>query len=193
MYLLYSPGLTLIKKAGKNICLVNFELGGLLDLVLIEHTSSQSFQSLTCLADPGVDLFVKGAIVRNDISEVHEFLPDFSSVHSMVCCGRVRHFCFPNADSKEKQMGCFSKLVDNELEGKFHVSHESTIIGKEDLQDEFLNHLSCHTEVTEVKERPVQSTHDVHAMSLTALMLKIRQLMMHAKILPAINRKDMPL
>lgn len=69
-----SPGLTLIKKAGKDICLVNFELGGLLDVVLIEHTSSQSFQSLTCFADPDVDLFVKGAIIGNDISEVHEFL-----------------------------------------------------------------------------------------------------------------------
>lgn len=93
-------------------------------------------------------------------------------------------------------MGCFSKFVDNELEGRFCVSHESTIIGKEGVQDEFLNHLGCHTEVTEVKERLIQSTHDVHSMysmSLTALMLKIRQLMMHAKILPAINRKDMPL
>lgn len=70
-----SLGLTFIKKAGKDIRLVNLELGGLLDVVLIEHTSSQSFQSLTCLADPDVDLFVKGTIVGNDISEVQFLQP----------------------------------------------------------------------------------------------------------------------
>lgn len=58
-------------------------------------------------------------------------------------------------------MGFFSKLVDNELEVNFHMCHESTIISIENLKDQFLDRLCFHSEMTVVKERPVQSVPNV--------------------------------
>lgn len=88
-----------------------------------------------------------------------------------ICCGRAglkQHFCFPKADDKAKQVGCFSNLVDNELESRFHACHEGTVIGKEDLHDQFLDHIGFHSEAMEVKERSVQSIPDVHSIPLVS-------------------------
>lgn len=62
------PDLTSLKTAGEINCQENLELGELLDVILIQHTILPTAQVLTCLF--GVDLFVGGAIVVNDISEV---------------------------------------------------------------------------------------------------------------------------
>lgn len=78
-------------------------------------------------------------------------------------CGGVgleEYFCFPGVE----QAGRFSKLVDNELEGRFRVFHKGIITCKEVLQDQFIDRFGFYTEVTEVKERPVQSIPDVHSM-----------------------------
>lgn len=56
---------------------------------------------------------------------------------------------FSEAEHKTKQAGYFSKPVDNDLESRFSVCHEDTIIVKDGLQDQFLNCLHFHTEVTE--------------------------------------------
>lgn len=66
MLSIQSPGFTAIKKANEDNRLINLEFGGLLDVVLIQHTSSHPAQSLTCLADPGIYPFVEGAIIGND-------------------------------------------------------------------------------------------------------------------------------
>lgn len=66
MCFLCSPGLTSIKKANEDNCLINLELGGLLDVVLIQHTSLNSAQGLICLADPGIYPFFEEAIIGND-------------------------------------------------------------------------------------------------------------------------------
>lgn len=50
--------LTYIKKASDDNYLVYLKFGGLLDIVSIQYTSSQSVQGLTRIADPGVDFFV---------------------------------------------------------------------------------------------------------------------------------------
>lgn len=64
--------LTYIKKASDNNYLVYLKLGKLLDIVLIQYTSSQSVQGLTRIADPGVDFFVN--TVGNDTSDILEFI-----------------------------------------------------------------------------------------------------------------------
>lgn len=70
----------------------------------------------------------------------------------VVCCGVAgleQYFCFPKADGKDKQVGFFSKLVDNELEGRFHVCYEGTVTVKEGF-----DLLGFCIEVMEVKKRP---------------------------------------
>lgn len=48
------PGLTSIKMAGEDNHLVDLELVELLNVMLIQHTSSQTVQNLNWLADPGI-------------------------------------------------------------------------------------------------------------------------------------------
>lgn len=80
-------GLTSIKKAGEDNCLVDLQLGGPLDVVLIQHTCSQSAQGLNCLANPG-DLFFEGVIIGNDTFQVLELLqpPVEMDIWMAICC-----------------------------------------------------------------------------------------------------------
>lgn len=59
---------------------VSCKLGRLLDVVLIQHTSLQSAQGLSCFADPGIDLFDEGIITGNATSDTLEFC------HSLYLC-----------------------------------------------------------------------------------------------------------
>lgn len=116
-----SPGFKSIKKAGEDNCRNAF----------VQHTSSQSVQSFAWLTDPGVDLFVGGALFRNDIFDVLEFLHGLQLSFFVeygwmaVSCSRAglkQHFCLIAAGSKAARGGvCFNKPVYNDLEGRFSV------------------------------------------------------------------------
>ena len=54
----HSPCLTSIEKARQYNSLVHLELRGQLDVVLVQDTSSKATESLTGLADSGVDLLI---------------------------------------------------------------------------------------------------------------------------------------
>lgn len=55
-------GHTSIKKAHEDNCFVDNERDGLLNVVFIQNLRLQSDQGLTCIADPDIDLFVKGSL-----------------------------------------------------------------------------------------------------------------------------------
>lgn len=74
-----------------------------------------------------------------------------------VRAGLEKHFCISETGSKAEQVVRFIKFVDSTL--------ILFVIGKEDLQDQFVDHLIYWTEATKVKDRPPSSLHMMYTPS----------------------------
>ena len=68
------PRLTPVEERGENHSIVESQLGRQPNVVLTEHSVSESPQRLACFADPGIDFPVQGAIAGDGASEVLELI-----------------------------------------------------------------------------------------------------------------------
>ena len=138
------PCLTTIEEAGENDRPVHLELRGLPDVVPAQDASLQAAKSMAGLADPAADLLIETPTTADDAAEVFEVVDRLqlgaisSDGGSVGNCGRFwlkQDLCLTEADDETEEAGGFCKLVDDDLEVRLPMHHESTVVCKQCIQD----------------------------------------------------------
>lgn len=111
-------------------CLVDFDLGGKLDVVVVQHTSAQTTQGLAGFADASCDFLVDSTVRRDDGPQVPELVDSLQlsifNIHFGWGCScawgwLVQDLGHVETDGEAKQSRGFREPVDDGLEVRLRV------------------------------------------------------------------------
>ena len=151
------PRLTAIEETSEHDCLVHCDFRGQLDVPVIHNSGAQATHGRASFTDTTRNFLVEGSIRRYDAPRVPQVIvrlhlsSRYGLFGRMGCCvwsRLVQGFCFAetDCDSEVEEVCLFRKSADVGLDVRPRVCYEDTVISKQCVGDQSLEHLSFNVQ-----------------------------------------------